>query len=371
VKARADGWRDESDALHARVRAFAAGEGGDTFEALALDIARFQAAYNEGYARLLSLSPGALERGEIVPVPSEAFRHTRVAVHPESEDEVTFFSSGTTAEGRSTHPMRTTRTYRELSLIHGRKALLAEELPLVAVLAEEPKAVPTSSLNFMLREFLQAFDAKPRLQASERALRRWLLSESGVDIEELERARALAETAACPLLLLGTSAAFDLLLEQRGPLPFELPAGSILMHTGGPKRRQGGLDLPLLERRLGAAFMLEPCQIVGEYGMTELTSQLYEGTAEGVELKGSKGLFIPPAWLRVQAVDPVTLAVLPEGECGLARFTDLGNIDSAVCVLTQDLVVVEEAGVRLKGRQAGALPRGCSLAVEALLEGPR
>jgi hypothetical protein len=58
-----------------------------------------------------------------------------------------------------------------------------------------------------------------------------------------------------------------------------------------------------------------------------------------------------------------------DGEIGLARFTDLGNVDSAVCVVTQDLVRRVDGGVELLGRQPGATPRGCSLAIEALLHG--
>jgi hypothetical protein len=54
---------------------------------------------------------------------------------------------------------------------------------------------------------------------------------------------------------------------------------------------------------------------------------------------------------------------------GLARFIDLGNVDSAVCVVTQDLVRRVGGGIELLGRQPGATPRGCSLSIEALLHG--
>jgi hypothetical protein len=54
---------------------------------------------------------------------------------------------------------------------------------------------------------------------------------------------------------------------------------------------------------------------------------------------------------------------------GLARFVDLGNVDSAVAVLTEDLVRVHRDGVELLGRRRGAAPRGCSLAFESLVAG--
>jgi hypothetical protein len=61
---------------------------------------------------------------------------------------------------------------------------------------------------------------------------------------------------------------------------------------------------------------------------------------------------------------------------GIARIVDLGNVDSAVAIQTDDLVRrvkngmgegMGEEGVEIVGRREGAEPRGCSLALEALL----
>ena len=106
--------------------------------------------------------------------------------------------------------------------------------------------------------------------------------------------------------------------------------------------------------------------------MTELTSQLYEPTiAEsslGRSFAGAPArVYVEPSWLRVTPVDPVTLMPTPAGEVGIARFVDLGNIDSAVSIVTQDLVRRVNGGIQLLGRQPGAPARGCSLAMEALL----
>ena len=129
-----------------------------------------------------------------------------------------------------------------------------------------------------------------------------------------------------------------------------------------------------LREGVTSALQLGPGRVVGEYGMTELTSQLYEGTLHEGALAArhpdaAPGVYFEPHWLRVTPVDPVTLLPLPDGEVGLARFIDVGNVDSAVSVVTQDLVRRAQGGVQLLGRQAGAPPRGCSLAVEALLNG--
>jgi hypothetical protein len=105
--------------------------------------------------------------------------------------------------------------------------------------------------------------------------------------------------------------------------------------------------------------------------MTELSSQLYEGSLPGAALSGPAWTLLEPPWLRVTPVDPVSLEPVADGELGLARFVDLANIDSAVAVLTRDLVRRQGPGIQLVGRAPGALPRGCSLAVEALLEAGR
>jgi hypothetical protein len=70
-------------------------------------------------------------------------------------------------------------------------------------------------------------------------------------------------------------------------------------------------------------------------------------------------------------VHPETLRPLPAGGDGLARFVDLGNVDSAVAVVTQDMVRAAGDGVLLLGRKPGAVPRGCSLAIEEMVLGAR
>ena len=76
---------------------------------------------------------------------------------------------------------------------------------------------------------------------------------------------------------------------------------------------------------------------------------------------------MPPPWLKVRALDPGSLAPLPEGETGVLCFFDLANLGSVGHVLTEDLGSVDAGGVRLSGRTPGAEPPGFSLAVEELL----
>lgn len=351
----------ESERLHGAVRAFARGESPLGFEALARQIAAYQARYSPAFARLVELHRADLDDVDAIPaVPTDAFRMTRVAVHPEAEDSVRFFTSGTTEATRGAHAMRTTETYSELATTFGRKALIpAGTQPVVVALAMKPTDPPSSSLTFMMADFMRTFHPNARAE--------WLLDRSGPDVEALSRAAARATQAGAPLLLLATSLALHALVQARADQALPLPSGSVVMQTGGAKGLTTSVNPEELRREAARLFGIPELAVVSEYGMTELTSQLYEGTCPGAELSGPPNVFLAPPWLRVTAVDPVTLAPVPTGQIGLARFVDLGNIDSALAVVTRDRIRAVGAGIELLGREPGAPPRGCSLAVEALL----
>jgi hypothetical protein len=357
-----------SDELHERVQRFASGGSRESFDALALDIARFQAEAAPGFRRLLAARGGKLKSVDDIPaVPSDAFRLARVATYSAELDIVRFHSSGTTGAERGTHVMRRTDTYEQLSLAFGRQALLPSDgsAPLVVALAPAPTTPPSSSLGYMMARFMDSFDGKP-LAA------RWLLDERGVDLTSLRQAIAAASERAQSLLLLGTAFALVRLLDDLDRARLPLPVGSVVMQTGGFKGKSREVSMEELRSQLSDAFQLPTTRIVGEYGMTELTSQLYEATVAGSGLNAlqpnaAPGVYFEPPWLRVTPVDPVSLAPVTAGDVGLARFVDLGNVDSAVSVVTQDLVRRYDGGIQLLGRQPGAPARGCSLAIEALL----
>lgn len=136
--------------------------------------------------------------------------------------------------------------------------------------------------------------------------------------------------------------------------PAPLPPGSAILTTGGFKGRVHERDADAL---IEAAARLAP--VVLEYGMTELSSQLWARPGEPYQ---------PPPWLRVTAVDPWTGATLPAGELGQLRFMDLCNLDSAVHLETMDQgQVFADGTVQLHGRLPDAPVRGCSLSHEDLL----
>ncbi|MBV8899084.1 MAG: acyl-protein synthetase, partial [Verrucomicrobia bacterium] len=161
-----------------------------------------------------------------------------------------------------------------------------------------------------------------------------------------------------PVMLFGTALAFVNLLEESGAGP--LPAGSLLMETGGFKGSTRAIDKAELYDRLANHFQVRVQEIWSEYGMTELTSQFYS--------RGASGAHFGPPWLRFLVIDPQTNRPAPAGEIGVLRIFDLANLWSVIGVQTQDLALARADGsFLLLGRDPAALPRGCSRAADELL----
>lgn len=383
----ADAVVERSEALHAKVRGFArasleATPEAGAFEELALEIACFQAEHIPGYARLVESRGVLLERFEsIVAVPTDVFRLARVAVHGPEHDVASFHTSGTTAALSGVHYFRTLKTYEELSLAFGRRALTsAFSGPRVVVaLAPPPSQSPHSSLGYMLSLFMNKWDGRALNVAPQGAVfdpessSRWLAGSGGIDLDGLRRAALLALERQEPLLIVATSFALVAMLDGLAGAQIPAPKRTMVMFTGGSKGRTREIHADELRRQVGRVFRVPETHVLGEYGMTELSSQLYEGTVPGGALCAPAGVYIEPPWLRVEPVDPISLRPVPRGEAGIAKIIDLANVDSALGVLTQDLVRRVElpghpaGGLELLGRRAGSSPRGCSLAFESLV----
>ena len=117
---------------------------------------------------------------------------------------------------------------------------------------------------------------------------------------------------------------------------------------------------------------------VNEYGMTELCSQMYDTSLSDhvagrvAAVRNSTGRTKrPPPWLRVRVVDPVRLQPVGDGTPGLVQLFDLANIGSVMAVQTEDMAVSDVDGCTLLGRAQGAQPRGCSIAMDDLLQAIR
>jgi len=200
---------------------------------------------------------------------------------------------------------------------------------------------------------------------------RWLIDERGVDLAGLERAATRAREAGEALIVLATSFALVALLDALEGRTLSVPEHTVVMQTGGFKGKSREIAPDELRRSVARTFGIAEACVVSEYGMTELTSQLYEATLPGsalqAERRGKAGVYFEPPWLRVVPVDPVSLEPVAEGDVGIGRIIDLGNVDSAIAVQTQDRVRRVAGGIELLGRAPGAPARGCSLAIEEFL----
>ena len=310
----------------------AAAKGWDepAFEALALDLYRWQRAHNPEYDAFCGEAQVS-RWAEIPAAPVALFRDLTLTCFPPGEATAVFLTSGTTGSRRGAHRLRDTDATDLGARRHIERCLGSVPRRGVSLVSGEPD----SSLGHMCFGFVPDMP-------------RFFSLDGGVD-----RAGAWAALRGArePLFVPGTAFALaDLVAEDPPACP--LPVGSVVMVTGGYKGRRLSVPEDQLHARLAALF--PGARVVGEYGMTELSSQLWSVPVGGA--------FLPPPWMRVQAVDPWTGAPARQG---LLRFFDLANHQTVLAIETQDLGEVQADGsVLLSGRLGGAEPRGCSLTVE-------
>ncbi|HKK27999.1 MAG TPA: hypothetical protein VKB18_07940 [Gemmatimonadota bacterium] len=336
------------------------------------------------YCRRRGADPASVDGWRAVPpVPTAAFREVELTVAAPGPGDLVFRTSGTTRGGgrRGTHRVTHPDLYRAalrppfarfvLGGSRGRaeagraraggrpagegagagaEAIRDHRIGSLVTAFEE---APDSSLSFMCDDVLRTFGAPGSRQ---------LAGESGPDAGA---ALAFAEGCAAdgvPACLLATTLGLDAWLREleAGGTSVELPAGSVIMDTGGAKGRDG-LERDDVLRRARSALGVPPGRVVNELGMTELLSQRY-GRVPG------RPLLEGPPWLKTRVLDPTTLEPLPEGEAGVLCHVDLANAGSAVAVLTEDLGRMRGGALEWVGRSPGAPPRGCSLATAELLE---
>ncbi len=307
-------------------------EGGD-FNQVALELYRWQRAHNPEYDRFCGVADPA-RWFEIPAVPTTLFRDLGFTSFPAAEAEVVFHTSGTTTGRPGRVALLDTCLYDLGARLHAQACLG----PLPECGVSLVSAQPTSSLGHMCRSFVPDMP-------------HFFSLEGGVDGPGAWAAIREAAQGGKPVFLPATAFALADLLDHPAAV-VQLPEGSIVMLTGGFKGRREEVAADALLEAI--AHRLPGARVVGEYGMSELSSQLWAVPAGG--------LFVPPPWMRVQAVDPWTGR--PQ-ERGLLRFFDLANLHTVLAIETSDVGTVHPDGsLELQGRLPGARPRGCSLSVE-------
>lgn len=346
--------------LQRRIGQFIGDPSAGDFDSLALEAFAYQFERIEPFRRLCESQgavPGQLDNWREIPaVPALAFKTLKLAAAAAVE---VFRSSGTTGTDRSVHHHPFPDLYQiTIDASFPGACLVGLETPPMLSLVPDRQQAPDSSLSFMIDHVLAAWGAPDSVTA---------LGPQGLKAAAARSFCGARQRDRRPALILATAFALVELLEalERYDLRFRLPAGSVIFETGGYKGRTREVLRDELLARLDERLGVTAERVVGEYGMTELTSQLYTQVLAG----GEPGIFIPPHWMRARVLDPESLEELPPGRPGLVALFDLANLGSAVHLLTQDLGVVSGAGLELVGRAAGAELRGCSLAVEELRGG--
>lgn len=320
--------------MQERIRQFILGEAQDLlhgldFNAVALSLYRWQRANNPDYdAFCANAQPEHWT--EIPAVPVALYRDLPLCCFDPEQAQIVFRTSGTTGR-RGVHRLCNTELYDLGAHRHAK-----------SVVGEFPKSglslvshAPDSSLGHMCDSLVPGM---PRFFDTKEGLR---VDAAWAALRQADQAVFVPMTGLAAALLMAAATE-----------PVHLPGGSMVMVTGGFKGREVAVDAETLTQQLLEHF--PGVRLVGEYGMTELSSQLWSANL------GEP--FVPPPWMRVVAVDPWTAE---PAETGLLRFIDLANHQTVVAIETRDMGrVLEDGRVELLGRLPGSQVRGCSLSVE-------
>jgi hypothetical protein len=345
-----------------------------SFDGLARAAFAFQLEHNRpysAYCQRRGISVHNVQHwSEIPPVPTAAFKEVDLVAGDPAAAEVTFRTSGTThgTERRGRHHVLDLALYHAALLPNFVAHVLPDGARLHYLsLIPSARRVPDSSLSHMIDVVFQH---------GARGGEYFMDPIAGLQEVTLERALHGCIAQREPVCLLGTSFAFvhwlDSLAQRQQT--FALPAGSRLMDTGGFKGRSRTVPADELRVAYRQRLGIPEAMCVNEYGMTELLSQFYDDTlrtSRGGTSARTARRKQPPPWVRTRAVDPETLEPVPAGEVGILQHFDLANLFSVIAVQTEDLGRVFDDGFEALGRAPGAAPRGCSIAVDVLLEAVR
>lgn len=342
----------------------------DAFNAVALRVFASQYERNAPYAAFCSRrgrTPGNVAHWTAIPaVPTAAFKEVELVAGDPAVAEAVFRTSGTTrgAEKRGVHYVMDLSLYHASLIPSFAACVLPDGADLMMLSLVPPAAaMPDSSLAHMIDVVMDRLGSAGSAHCASVA--------DGIDHARLTGMLREAERGATPVCLLGTSFAFVHWLDEltRTGERFRLPTGSRLMDTGGYKGHGRRVDEAVLRDTYSDMLGLPSTHCVNEYGMTEMLSQFYDSALRDA-LAGREDVrrkLLPP-WVRTRVVDPETLEPLPPGEQGLLQHFDLANAGSVMAIQTEDIAVAEAGGFRLLGRAPGAVPRGCSIAMDLLLD---
>jgi Acyl-protein synthetase, LuxE len=336
------------ESLEVEILRFFSAPSEDKFEPLALKIFECQRRENLPYGRYCELleTPQQIVSWKRIPaVPQQAFKRSELRSFPVEKTGAEFHTSGTTGEGRGKHLFLSLRLY-EAAVQRGWDFFGLPRQRFM-LLMQHPDDAPFSSLCRM-GGFLADFRRECFL----------VMKNGCLDLNRLKEGLSDRER---PLTLFGTALAFLNLFEQAPNLQLKMSPGSIAMETGGFKGSGRYVRKNELYELFSQHLGISTDSIWNEYGMTELSSQFY---SNGISCPHR-----PPPWMKFLIIDPNTNEEVFPGEVGLLRIVDLANLWSVLAVQTQDMALaLANGGFLLLGRDPTALPRGCSRAMDELMQ---
>lgn len=312
-----------------------------SFEALALDVFRYQAQCNslyQSYVNHIGVNVDGLSTMEKIPCLPIQFFKTEIIKSGQWEEEVIFESSGTTGQVTNKQYVRELDLYNRLTVKSFESVYGNPNGYCFLGLLPHYLERSGSSLVQMVRHFIDLSD----------------YNQSGFFLNDMDRlVEVLASNIeqSIPTVLIGVSFALIDLAEA-----YDLNlSGVIVMETGGMKGRREEWSKAKLHQFLADRFQVE--HIHSEYGMTELSSQFYAR---------QNGRFAPSCTARTvikEMADP--FAVAPAGKSGVINVIDLGNLDTCAFIETQDLGIAGTDGYfEIIGRLDHSDIRGCNLMVQ-------
>jgi hypothetical protein len=342
--------------LAERVRAFIADPSDGDFDALACAIHGYQYRCNAPYRRYVDRlgTPRPRRWRDIPAVPATAFKESVLAC---AGAERVYESSGTSqgAERPSRHYVSAVDLYRRAALAGFAHAVLPAGVRRRFLVAAPERAThPASSLGEMVSWVRAAHDrgATPSFLGAPYG---GVGHGAALDLAGLAAALDALDPRE-PIVLLAVTGALLRLIDAATARDrrWRLPAGSLVVDTGGCKGYARDVPRAELLARYADRLGVAPEQVVNEYGMTELGSQAY---ARGA------GPLMPPPWLRTLVWDPDHDREQTAGRPGLLRHFDLTNLGSVLAIQTDDVGCAVEGGIVIIGRAPFGETRGCSLLV--------
>jgi phenylacetate-coenzyme A ligase PaaK-like adenylate-forming protein len=317
------------------------------FEALALEIFRFQASQNpvyQSYLRFRKADIKAINRLEEIPfLPISLFK-THQIITDNAPTQRIFESSGTTGQQTSRHFIADLAFYEAISeQIFKQQYGSLSDFHILALLPSYLER-NNSSLVYMVQHFMSK-SASP--------MNGFYLDNLSILHQNLQD--LLTQDDKKPILLIGVSFALLDFVEQ-----FQLKnldtSRLIVMETGGMKGRRREMIRQEVHDILTAGFGVK--KIHSEYGMTELLSQ---GYSQG------DGIFdLPPSMqlLFREVSDPMAVSRVNLRSSNGLNVIDLANIDSCCFIETQDLGSIKNNQLSILGRFDNSDVRGCNLMVQ-------